>query len=58
MNKKQTEQVVKIARRLEKVPKKLGWRITAVIYGHGKVVVQAVDKNGKAVQFTGKVDNG
>lgn len=58
MNDSEIDETVRLAEKLKKVPDKLGWKVTGILYGHGKVIVQAVTAKGKAVQFTGKVKNG
>lgn len=54
MNQK-VEKALELAAQLKERPERWGWRITGVLYGHGKVVVQCVTPKGKAIQFTGKV---
>jgi hypothetical protein len=55
VNEQKVQSVVALAENLKRLPVKWGWNITGVIYGHGKVIVQAVTPAGKAVQFVGKV---
>lgn len=55
MNQEKVEQVSKAAERALRVPERLGWTITTVVYGHGKVLVQALTPSGKCAQFTEKV---
>lgn len=56
MNDEKIKRVTNLANRLAEKPERWDWKITAVLYGHGKVIVQCVTPSGKAVQFAGKVN--
>ena len=56
MNDEKIKRVTNLANRLAEKPERWNWKITAVLYGHGKVIVQCVTPSGKAVQFAGKVN--
>ncbi len=51
VNDEEIDQIVKVADELKKKPERWGWKITAVLYGHGKVIVQCVTDKGTALQF-------
>lgn len=55
MDEDKIDKVVRIAEELKAKPERWGWPITAVLYGHGKVVVQFVTPRGKTEQLVRKV---
>lgn len=55
MDEDQIKRVVRIANELKAKPERWGWPITAVLYGHGQVVVQFVTPKGKTEQLSRKV---
>lgn len=44
-----------LVNKLKKQPERWGWKITSIVHGHGKVVVQCRTPKGNAAQFVGRL---
>jgi hypothetical protein len=56
VNSREVESAIRIAKELKKKPEDWGWKITGVLIGHGKVIVQCTTPKGKPTQFVRRID--